>query len=60
MGLEGKQLLSSFGRWFGQSLMRLKPVAVSSTQKLGNAVHAVPTQCKLSYVGKYSNPSFGP
>ena len=26
----------------------------------GNAVHAVRTQCKVLYVGKYSNPSFGP
>ena len=26
----------------------------------GNAMHAVRTQCKVLYVGKYSNPSFGP
>ena len=26
----------------------------------GNAVHAVCTQCKVFYVGKYSNPSLGP
>ena len=27
---------------------------------LGNAMHAVPTQCKVLYVGNYLNPSFGP
>ena len=27
---------------------------------IGNAVLAVHTQCKIFYVGKYSNPSFGP
>ena len=26
----------------------------------GNAVHVVRTQCKGLYVGKHSNPSFGP
>ena len=33
-----------------------------SMQKLarGNAMHAVPTQCEVLDVGKYSNPSFGP
>ena len=27
---------------------------------IGNAVHPVRTQCKVLYVGKYSDPSFGP
>ena len=27
---------------------------------LGNAMHAVRTQCEVLDVGKYSNPSFGP
>ena len=26
----------------------------------GNALYTVRTQCKVLYVGKYSNPSFGP
>ena len=27
---------------------------------IGNAMHAVRTQCEVLDVGKYSNPSFGP
>ena len=36
--------------------------AVTSRQHsvLGNAMHAVRTQCKVLDVGQYSNPSFGP
>ena len=39
------------------------PRGVSGTvvfQDLGNAMHAVRTQCKVLDVGQYSNPSFGP
>ena len=30
------------------------------TECIGNAVHAVRTQCKVLYVGKNLSPSFGP
>ena len=32
----------------------------SSGREIGNAMHAVRTQCEVLDVGKYSNPSFGP
>ena len=34
--------------------------ALSPALLMGNAMHAVRTQCEVLDVGKYSNPSFGP
>ena len=35
-------------------------LGVGLAPDMGNAMHAVPTQCKVLYVGNYLNPSFGP
>ena len=35
-------------------------IAATESSIMGNAVHAVCTQCEVLDVGKYSNPSFGP
>ena len=43
-----------------QNLCFTTGVSLWSWGAYGNAMHAVRTQCKVSDVGKYSNPSFGP
>ena len=35
-------------------------LVISKPDIMGNAMHAVRTQCKVLDVRKYSNPSFGP
>ena len=54
-------------RWMSYQSERIrlpaKGVAKDATLNgtvLGNAMHAVRTQCEVLDVGKYSNPSFGP